>query len=66
MKKNVKIYSMSSSIFLTCKSDPSFPAKARSRVVFPEVGGPKSNTILQEPFRVNYFKTIYSIVKFKF
>lgn len=33
---------------LTCRSDPSFPAKAKRRVVFPELGGPKSNAILQE------------------
>ncbi|KAK2987375.1 hypothetical protein RJ640_007062 [Escallonia rubra] len=33
---------------LELRSDASFPAKARSNVVFPELGGPKSNAILQK------------------
>lgn len=35
--------------FLTFRSESSFPARANSSVVFPELGGPKSNVILQNP-----------------
>jgi len=39
--------------FLTFKSLASFPAKAKSKVVFPEPGGPKSNVILQKVYHQN-------------
>ncbi|KVH90329.1 hypothetical protein Ccrd_007667 [Cynara cardunculus var. scolymus] len=37
------------------QSDPSFPAKAKSSVVFPELGGPKSNVILYKPYVLRLF-----------
>lgn len=32
----------------TCKPGPSLPARAKSSVVFPELGGPNNNVSLQE------------------
>lgn len=36
-----------SAMTFTLRSGSSFPAKANNNVVFPELGGPKSNVILQ-------------------
>lgn len=46
----------------TLRLGSSFPAKASSNVVFPELGGPKSNVILQTPTCISngqYIKIYY-------
>lgn len=45
--KNKKKKKKKRRLLLTSNSGSSFPAKARSNVVFPELGGPKSRVILQ-------------------
>ena len=40
-------------IIFTFRSGSSFPAKANKSVVFPELGGPNSNVILQNTYAEN-------------
>lgn len=54
-RKKLQVGSIKS-IFLTLRLELSFPAKAKSNVVFPELGGPRSNVILQKhPHMVKIF-----------
>lgn len=42
----------------TFSPGPSRPARAKSKVVFPELGGPNSSVILQQEPSVKFYKVV--------
>ena len=44
----MKTHQWSESFMFTLSSSSSFPDKAKSKVVFPELGGPNNNVILEK------------------